>query len=105
MESKFDIGTFVNVRTTQAVTCDLVNRVKQRRKESKMSQSELAKKSGVSFGSIRRFEETGEISLRSLLKIADALEYLTDFDCLFKYEKILNLKEYINDKKRKSSHD
>jgi len=44
----------------------------------------LAKKSGVSLGSIKRFEQTDQISLASLLKLAHLLERLEDFDMLFK---------------------
>ena len=96
MRTKFDISDFVDTRTIESVTSDLVNRIKLRRKEQKISQSKLSTISGVSFGSIRRFEETGEISLKSFIKIANALDYLEDIDLLFKYEKILNLKGFFN---------
>ena len=43
------------------------------RKEKGMTQKELAEKSGVSLGSIKRFETSGQISLISLTKIAIAL--------------------------------
>ena len=43
-------------------------------------QSTLAGRSGVSLGSLRRFERTGLISLVSLLKLASALGRLEDFD-------------------------
>lgn len=98
MKTNFDISDFVNTRTIESVTADLVSRIKLKRKEAKISQSKLSTLSGVSFGSIRRFEETGEISLKSLIKIANALDYLEDFDLLFKRKKLINLKDYINAK-------
>lgn len=98
MKTNFDISDFVNTRTTESVTADLVSRIKLRRKEAKISQSKLSTLSGVSFGSIRRFEETGEISLKSLIRIANALDYIEDFDLLFKRKKLINLKDYINAK-------
>jgi len=98
MKTNFDISDFINVRTVESVTADLVSRIKLRRKEAKISQSKLSTLSGVSFGSIRRFEETGEISLKSLIKIANALDYLEDFDLLFIRKKLINLKDYINAK-------
>ena len=61
----------------------LAERAKARRKEQKLSQQSLAKRSGVSFGSIKRFERLGEISLKSLLRIALALDMTGDFDKLF----------------------
>jgi len=48
----------------------LAQKVKLLRKERKMSQAELARRSKVSLGSYKRFETTGHISLDSLLRIA-----------------------------------
>lgn len=98
MIKHFDISDFVQTRTIKSVMTDLVNRIVMRRKESKISQTKLSELSGVSFASIRRFEKIGEISLTSLIKIANALGYIEDFDLLFKNEKIINLKDYGNDK-------
>ena len=94
MKQKFDISTFVNVTTEENTLKGIVDRVKLRRKELKLTQKELSKRSGVSYGSIRRFESSGEISLTSLLKIANAINCLEDFKELFKYEQITNLKDY-----------
>lgn len=41
-----------------------------RRRSMKMSQYRVAKETGVSLGSLKRFELTGEISLTSLTKLA-----------------------------------
>ena len=54
------------------------------RKSKKISQARLSELSGVSYGSIRRFEKTGEISLASLVKLALALHLDDDLDNLFK---------------------
>ena len=94
MEKKFDIAEFVNTQTIQAVTGQLVEREKQRRKKMNLSQRELAKKSGISYASIRRFENIGEISLNSLLKIANALDCLEDFNLIFKQPALKSLKDY-----------
>lgn len=97
MVNQLDIGQFVGVPTVSSITTALVERMKKRRKEAKFSQTALSKRSGVSFASIRRFEETGEISLSSLMKIADTLSCLEDFNALFKHEIITDLKDYGND--------
>ena len=52
------------------------------RKEKNWRQQDLAIKSGVSYGSIKRFERIGQISFESLLKIAEALGRLDDFEQL-----------------------
>lgn len=90
----YDINNFVHALTEQSVLSGIAERVKQRRKECKLTQQGLAKKSGVSYASIRRFESTGEIAFTSLLKIANALNALADFNMLFNNEIVSNLKEY-----------
>jgi transcriptional regulator with XRE-family HTH domain len=57
------------------------------RKQAGLTQTELAKRSGVSLGSIKRFELTGQISLESLLKSVHVLNRISDF------ELILNLND------------
>lgn len=48
-----------------------------------MTQKELSEKSGVSYGSLRRFEESGNISFLSLTKLARELGCLSDIKQLF----------------------
>lgn len=94
MDTTFDIREFVPVLTEQSVVADLVKRVKKRRKEADLTQKELSTRSGVSLGSLRRFETTGEISLSSLVKIGHAIGYLQDFESLFRSPKITDLKDF-----------
>lgn len=94
VKNMYDINNFVHTLTEQSVLSGIIEKVKQRRKELKLTQQGLAKKSGVSYASIRRFESTGEISFTSLLKIANALNALADFNMLFNTEIVSNLKEY-----------
>lgn len=53
------------------------------RKRMKWSQAEAAQRAGISLGSLKRFEQTGQISLESLLKLANLLDRLPDFDTVF----------------------
>lgn len=94
MEKKFDIADFVQIQTIQSVTEQLVERERQRRKKMHLSQRDLSNKSGVSYASIRRFESIGEISFNSLLKIANALDCLEDFNSIFKIPAVKSLKDY-----------
>ena len=93
MKRKYDISDFVEVVTIESIRDGIVERFKKRRKEANLTQRKLALRSGVSYGSIRRFESTGEISLYSLLSIANSIGCLEDFDNIFKYEIIKSLKE------------
>lgn len=51
----------------------------KQRKSLGYTQEELAARSGVSLGSLKRFERIGQISLESLLKLALVLECLDAF--------------------------
>ena len=53
------------------------------RKQLGFTQAELAKRSGVSLGSLKRFEQTGQISFVSLLRLAQILGRLSDFSAIF----------------------
>ena len=94
MKENFDIKKFTDSPTRQTVQTETVKRFKKRRKEQKISQKALATKSGVAYASIRRFENTGEISFSSLLKLAQAINCLEDFNSLFATQKVTNLKDY-----------
>lgn len=76
--SKYSIA-----KTPTAVMEELVLKVQQLRKKNRISQLELSKRSGVSFGSVKRFETTGQISLESLLKLAYFFNRLDDFTAVF----------------------
>ena len=76
--SKYNI-----TKTPSAVMEELVLKIQQLRKKNGISQLELSKRSGVSFGSVKRFETTGQISLESLLKLAYFFNRLDDFTAVF----------------------
>ena len=94
MKNKYDLSIFVNTLTEQDVLSGIVARVKERRKELRLTQRQLAQRSGVNYASLRRFESTGEISFRSLLQIASVLNALPDFCELFSKEIVTDLKDY-----------
>jgi len=60
------------------------------RKKAGLSQVELAERSGVSLGSIKRFENSGQISLESLLKLIHLLGHLADFELILNTKKTNN---------------
>jgi transcriptional regulator with XRE-family HTH domain len=76
----------------------IAKRVRARRREAKLSQSALAQRSGVSLGSVKRFEGMSEISLASLLRIAAVLGYTADFDKQKKKKNYQSLDEVLNAK-------
>jgi transcriptional regulator with XRE-family HTH domain len=70
------------------------------RKQAGYTQSELARRSGVSLGSLKRFETTGQISLESLFLLIDVLGRLDDFDLILKpIENLKEIERLFSDKK------
>ena len=84
-------------KTPSEMMIDIKDRYRARRKEIGLTQLELSSRSGVSLGSLKRFEQTGQISLESLLKLALVLECLQDFEaiCIDKEERFESIDEVI----------
>lgn len=94
----FDI---LQQKTPQDIRLSLKDRLRQRRKDQKLSQAALSEKADVSLGSLKRFESSGEISLTSLIKIAIALDCEDDFDQLFTRKHYQSIEDVIADAARK----
>ena len=83
--------------TAEELDQQLAKRVRNVRKRRSISQEKLAKMSGVSFGSVKRFETTGQISLLSLTKIAIALDMADELRNLFTQVPYKDIQEVINE--------
>jgi len=94
MRKVIDLSEFIGIPSIGEIERGIKERFIKRRKERKLSRAKLAKISGVSYGSIRRFEETGQISLASLLDLSNVIDCLPDFKHLFETPYIENLKDY-----------
>ncbi|MEY3238621.1 MAG: hypothetical protein RIR11_59 [Bacteroidota bacterium] len=80
---------------------EIALRHKALRKKAGFSQSDLAKRSGVSLGSLKRFERTGQISLESLLLLTDVLNRLNDFEAILQpLENLDAIEKLFSDKTR-----
>ena len=77
----------------------LALRVKDIRKRRGYTQESLADASGVSYGSIKRFETTGMISLISLTKIAIVLDCKDQIVDMFDNIEYRSIQEVINENK------
>ena len=87
---------FLNQKTPNEFAKNLADKIKEHRKKLKISQEALAQKSGVSLGSIKRFETKYEISLQSFIKIAIALDLDSDLENLFVQKQYASIDEVIN---------
>ena len=87
-----------NLSTPKDVACQIAARVKARRLELDLTQEGLAARAGVKFATYRRFEQTGEISLKGLLQIGFALHALSDFEALFAQRQYQTLDDVLNER-------
>ena len=83
-------------KTWKEINNEIASNVQKLRKRKKISQKELAERSGVSLGSIKRFEQIGEISLQSLTKIAIALRAEDELESLFTSANFESIEEILN---------
>lgn len=73
----------IMMKSPHEMAQDIAKRVQEKRLSLNLSQQTLSKRCGVSYGTLKKFERTGQISLESLLKIALILDALDCFDRLF----------------------
>lgn len=83
--------------TAEELDQKLADRVRNIRKRRSISQQKLAKMSGVSYGSIKRFETTGQISLISLTRIAMALGIADELRNIFLKVPYRSMEEVLNE--------
>jgi transcriptional regulator with XRE-family HTH domain len=88
---------FSKLKTPNEICHDIAGNIRARRKDAKLSQQRMSQKSGVSLGSLKRFEATGEISLSSLVKLAFALGCEDDLQSLFAKMKYQSIQEIIDE--------
>ena len=85
--------------TAEELNQKLADRVRNIRRRRSISLQKLANISGVSYGSIKRFEQTGQISLLSLTRIAMALDIAGELRNLFTEVPYQDIQEVINENK------
>lgn len=84
--------------TAEEMNEKLAQRMKRIRKRKSISQEQLSQISGVSFGSIKRFETSGKISLLSLTKLAIALNCADEIRGLFTDVPYQSIEEVIHER-------
>lgn len=85
--------------TAEEINQDLAKRMRAVRRRRKISQERLSEISGVSLGSVKRFELTGNISLLSLTKLSMALDLADEIKSMFTQVPYGSIEEVIRDGK------
>ena len=88
--------------TPSEIALDLAKRIKKIRKRKKITQVQLAQRCNVSYGTLKKFEQTGEISLVSLIKIAMELNVSDEIKALFTDSVYMSIDEVVNDGNKKT---
>lgn len=87
--------------TPHEMSKHLAKQVRSRRLALNFSQKTLSERSGVSYGTLKKFEVSGRISLESLLKLALILGSLDEFKSLFIEVSETSLDQFIKKSSRK----
>ena len=89
--------------TPHEMAKNIAKQAKEKRLDLNLSQQSLSDRSGVSYGTLKKFEHSGQISLESLLKLAVCLDSFDDFADLFTInpETYTSLDELLKTKTRK----
>lgn len=83
-----------------SIAKEIAVRVREKRLELNLTQQALATRSGVSLGSLKRFENRYEISLRHLLLLAIALQATEEFTALFSHTLYQSVDDVVNRKQK-----
>jgi transcriptional regulator with XRE-family HTH domain len=78
-----DITVFLDDYNPKDIALEIAERAKQRRLQLNKTQKDLAIETGVSLGSLKRFERSGDVSLQNLLLLAVALDATETFKSVF----------------------
>ena len=89
---------FFEIKFPKEIAKDIANQEKEKRQHRKMTQKELSEKAGISLASFKRFEQTGEISFVSLIKIAEVLGETEAFKNLFNSKEYQSIQEVIDER-------
>lgn len=85
--------------TPEEINMKIAAKLRRIRKRLGISQAKLSELSGVSYGSVKRFESSGQISFLSLTKLAIALGTVDEIKALFENTPYRTIEEVINEQK------
>ncbi len=85
--------------TAEEIDLQVARQFRKIRKRRRITQEQLSEQSGVSYGSVKRFEETGQISLLSLTKLATALGCVDEIRQLFEAVPYGSIEEVVRERK------
>ncbi len=88
--------------SADAIINGIAGRVKSRRLEKDLTQKAFAARAGIGYDAYRKFETTGEITLRNLVQCALVLDDPEGFNELFVTKQYTSLDALIESKRAKT---
>ncbi len=85
------MNLLANFSSPVAVQRKIGRQFQAKRLAQNLTQAALSEKSGVSLGTLRRFEQEGEISLKHLVLLAMSLNLAQELEGLFRPEPVKDL--------------
>ncbi len=96
------IARLTKLKLPGQVQLEVAVREKERRKRLGLTQAQLAQKAAVSLGSLRRFEQTGQISFESLVALSFALGCESELEGLFSKPAYRSIEDVISEARRRT---
>ena len=93
-----DLNTIIN-HSPDAIIKGIAERVKTKRLERNLTQKAFAARAGIGYDAYRRFETSGEITLRNLVLCAIVLGEVDEFAQLFARRSYQSMDELLESKK------
>lgn len=88
------------VLSSEDIALELALRVKNARLAHRLTQEGLARRSGVAFGTLKKFERTGQIALVSFIRLVVALGDEAALESLLPEKRFSTLDEVLEVKKK-----
>lgn len=101
IRTNMDINTIIG-NSPDYILRELAARVKERRLELNLTQRAFAKRAGVGYDAYRKFESSGDITLRNLVLCAIVLDDVDGINELFVRKSYQSIDELLETKKVKN---
>lgn len=92
----------IKLKTQSQIQNDVADAYKQQRLMKNMTRETLSKCSGVAVSTIKKFEETGKISLESFIMLSKALDKDDLIKELVKVDKPKTIEEFKNQSRKRA---
>ena len=91
----------LQMMNSDEVALEIAHRARSRRLDLNLTQRGLSARAGISLGSLKRFERTGQIAFVSLIRIAVVLDAITELESWFEAPEFRSIDEALANAKQR----